>query len=631
MSVLNKVPFINLVLSSLSKDYLLTLASLMNGEGDRTELNRTLDTPSGNRTNISVSDKGVHMCSLQCGTVLFHGYLLYNDSYCVLIHFTDFQRLSMFDIDATNKQFETVSEYLDINELRSIVGDLLVEAGEDVTIQVDDIESGEEPAGKMIASDGEGGAEWVDVPVDANPENDGQEHDPLSLLNVKGRQYTVLTLEDTCNSDGIYFKFERNGNYVVDSTSNYASYIRILDKMVVFVSTFDITKTSSASDPITIGSFENIPTSIFNKLIAGNYLDEQNTRAFVDGTFTSVLANTALQKGTNNDVKLILQTENLVVDTKYHVRHISIFLLSDNHLIAKGCKITNLGASTPTNVVFAKSSDFPTEAQAWEEVTIGSDKFAKFTPWYKKPIYSGSELIGFEISDTKEDDSYQVYDCFLDENGNVLPYILIGRYCMSSTTEASSIDATRATMTISAARALAQAKGTGYQIMDASMQIFWRDLALAISQTVNFNNGSGVASYLGLARMTEGGWWIDGLTHVDTTYLYCNKPSKYVDQPTASSDGYNALSFSMPTNSGGCISKLGYDSNFPTINLPSDTVNNSSYNTYYCDGLYYASGNRPCGVAVGRAIAFNGLFSLDGSHDWTYAGGARLCYKPTIQ
>ena len=303
-------------------------------------------------------------------------------------------------------------------------------------------------------------------------------------------------------------------------------------------------------------------------------------------------------------------------------------LIYSGVVVGDSCTIANLGSSNPTSVTFTKTTGFPTAAQCYEEVTFNGDVFAKFTPWYKKAVFSGSELIGFVISNKKEDADFQPYDCFLDESGNLLPYILIGKFYLSSTSAASSVDAARATMTIGTGRSLCRARGTGYQQMDAAMQMFWRDLALACSETVDFNNGSGVASYLGLARMTEGGWWIDGLTHVDATYLYCSKPSKYVDSPTALTDGYSALSYAMPTSNGSCVSKLGYDSNHPTINFPSASVSNSSFNTYYCDGLYYNTGNRPCNVLVGYANAGNGLFYLNGFLDWSNALGVRLCYKP---
>ena len=451
-----------------------------------------------------------------------------------------------------------------------------------------------------------------------------------------GDNWTEKNIEnlllDQALYDGVSFDFQSNAGFTISANNNYASYVRIVGKVLFMVVSFNITKDSGASDdPITIGQFGNIPDEVFDGLVGNAFLDEQSTRAYVDGTFTSVVAKTALVKGQNHNVSLRLETENLVANTQYHIRHMSTFLLTNNFFQSTGVRINGLGNATPTNVTFSKSTNFPTEAQAWEEVTIGSDKFAKFTTWYRKSIYEGSELKGIIMSNVQEDESFVPYDCFLDESGNVLPYILIGRYCMSSTETANSVDASRATMTIGAGRTLARAKGTGYQLMDVAMQIFWRDLALAISQNVNFNNGAGVASYLGLARMTEGGWWVDGLAHVDNKYLYSNKPSKYTDQPTSATDGYDELGYDMPTESGGCISKLGYDAEHPTVNLPSATVSNGSYNTYYCDGLWYASGNRPCYVAVGGAGAYSGLFYLDGSGGWSGAYGVRLAYKPPIQ
>lgn len=292
------------------------------------------------------------------------------------------------------------------------------------------------------------------------------------------------------------------------------------------------------------------------------------------------------------------------------------------------CEIRNLGSENPNDVTFTKTEGFPTENEAWEEVTIGNDKFAKFTPWYKKPIYNGNELIGFDIQNGPGEGFYP-YDCFLDENGELLEYILIGRYCASNTSEINSVDAMGASSVISAWRSLARAKGTGYQIMDAAMQIFWRDLALAISENVNFNDGSGVPSYLGLARMNNGGWWIDGLTHVNTQFLYCNKPSKYVDSPTSSTDGYEELSYPYPTTIGYCVKKLGYDASHPTVNLPSEGVKNTAYNTYYCDAVYYSTGNLACNVNVGLLSSFAsyGLFFLS-TDNWNVSYGARLCYRP---
>lgn len=463
--------------------------------------------------------------------------------------------------------------------------------------------------------------------IETNPST--EESDPiLRSIKIKGNKYRI----PLDYGDGVQFNFINNANYTLSASANYASYLRVVGQVLYFVASFNITKDTigTGSDPIVVGTFSNIPTSIFNKLVGNTYLDEQNTQAYVDGTFTKVNAATALVKGSNNDVSLRLETTNLTNGVTYHIRHVSVFLLTSNFFQPDGIRIEGLGDSTPTNVTFSASANFPSESALYEEVVKDGSYFAKYTPWYKKPIFNGAELIGFEISNVKEDDDYKIYDCFLDENGNVLPYILLGQYYCTSTTTASSVSGTAATMTIGAGRTLCRAKGTGYQQMDGAMFNFWRDLALACSKRVNFNDGSGVANYLGLKEMTQGGWWIDGLTHVNSKYLYCYKPSKYVDQPTSSSDGYDELSYDMPTTNGLCISKLGYDPNHPTINMPSAGVSNSSFNTYYCDGVYYDTGNRPCNVTVGRADADYGLFYLDGHNAWSFALRVRLCWKPSI-
>lgn len=297
------------------------------------------------------------------------------------------------------------------------------------------------------------------------------------------------------------------------------------------------------------------------------------------------------------------------------------------------CVIDNLGSENPNDVIFTKSSNFPSENQLYEEVVVGGNHFAKFTKWYKKiETDENGNVKKIYISQAKQDEDYHLYDCFYDENGYELDYILIGQYCMSSTTTANSVDATSSGMTIGSGRSLARAKGTGYQIMDAAMQIFWRDLALACSEKINFNNGAGVSSYLGLKRMNETGWWIDGVVQNNGAIYYSNKPSKYVNEPNASTEGYDTFSYSCPTTgSGNSIKNLGYDPNHPTINFPREVSGSNDYSKYYCDAYYYASGNHPIRVDVGYPNAYRGLFAFVGNDVLSFSFGIRLCYKPITE
>lgn len=299
--------------------------------------------------------------------------------------------------------------------------------------------------------------------------------------------------------------------------------------------------------------------------------------------------------------------------------------------IAK-CEIRNLGSENPTDVTFTKTDNFPTENEAWEEVTIGNDKFAKFTPWYKKPIVGGTnndELIGFDIQNGPGE-GFVPYDCFLDEDGNLLDYILIGRYCASNTSAINSVNATAANSEILNWRTLARSKGTGYQLMDAAMYVFWRDLALAISEKIDFNAGTAIQSYLGLSMgETSGfGWWIDGLAMSGNgSYFYCNKPSKYTNISASINVDYTEIY--QPDVGYYCVKSLGYSMSCPIINLPYKNTRVTTYATYYCDAQNISRVSSPLYVLIGGANAINGLFNIIVSSGWvSVSNKVRLCYRP---
>lgn len=298
---------------------------------------------------------------------------------------------------------------------------------------------------------------------------------------------------------------------------------------------------------------------------------------------------------------------------------------------SKYCDIENLGTEYPADVVFTKSTNFPTENQAWEEVVINENYFAKFTKWYKKvEVDENGNVRKIHLSQTKDGPDFHLYDCFIDEDGNELDYILIGRYNISSTTEANSVNATRANLNLSTARTLARAKGQGYQLFDASMFNFWRDLALAVFGNVNFNSGVNRNNYLGLTNFSAGGEWIDGIALNDGTYLYSNKPSKYVNEPTASTDGYSALSYGITFENTDNyeVKELGYDTNYPSINFPKEKTTNSNYDTYYCDLFSVGGGVKPFYAYIGYNDKLAGLFAAIFSISWTNGYGTRLAYRP---
>ena len=291
--------------------------------------------------------------------------------------------------------------------------------------------------------------------------------------------------------------------------------------------------------------------------------------------------------------------------------------------------VSNLGAENPTTVVFDTPAD--SVPKPWSEVEFNGDVFIKFPKMYKKIVtVTDNQITAFEIANAKLDNDYKLYPCFIDESGNELDYILVGKYMSKSSTTCNSVaSGSKVNQTLSNGRTRARARGIGYQLMDWRIQRLWQDLVICTYKKININSGSGITTdTLGL-EWEKSSNWIDGFCHIDSSWVYSNSPSKYIDSPTALSEGYASISgYTAPTINEVEIKKLGYDSTQPFFNYPSATVSNLSYNTYYCDGYYYSSGNHPVNAGVGYTIAYYGAFYCDGINDWSLAYGVRLCYRP---
>ena len=104
-------------------------------------------------------------------------------------------------------------------------------------------------------------------------------------------------------------------------------------------------------------------------------------------------------------------------------------------------------------------------------------------------------------------------------------------------------------------------------------------------------------------------------------------PSAYNDTGT----GFNTLSWNSPTTSGDCLAALGWDDNNPFLCLPKETVNNSGYNTYFCD--YASTSNNIvlcCGADWSNSAAYYGVlyFYRNAASNALINIGGRLLYKP---
>lgn len=328
------------------------------------------------------------------------------------------------------------------------------------------------------------------------------------------------------------------------------------------------------------------------------------------------------QIGTNNIVKKMWGTSEIVKEV---VNGVVVYEKSSS-VIPWSCTVNNLGSQDPTNVSFTHNGTMPT----FNEITIGTDVFIKIPTMYRKVnSVVDFQITSFTIANTQIDNTYQPYSCFIDENNNLLDYILIGKYWISSTTTANSVNATNVSMTIGNGRTLCQAKGTGYLLYDWQIHKLWQDLIICAKQTIDTNAGTAwTTDELGIYWGTFG-CLIDGLVYNNGSVVFSYQPSKYIDSPTSSSDSYDVASYTMPTStSNRNITKLGYDANHPFVNMP-NTASGTSYTTYYCDQYYSGTtNNRPFYAGVGGAGASQGAFRSDFNNAWTYAYACRLCYRP---
>jgi len=301
---------------------------------------------------------------------------------------------------------------------------------------------------------------------------------------------------------------------------------------------------------------------------------------------------------------------------------------------AETCTVTGLGSSNPSSVTFTKSSGW---SDTYETIVKDGDTFKKFpTMWRKVNTTASGQITSWTIATAQIDSSYQVYPCFLAEDGTtVLPYVLMGVSCSNANNVCNSIAGYTGSVsqTISKGRTNARARGIGYQLMDWMIFKLWQDLLCVAMQTINTNSGSEITTdrlgvYWGTYYI-----WVDGVARNSTNWIYSYKPTSYADSPTSSTTNYQQCTYSTPSWSSStseCISKLGYDSGNPFFNYPNAMVTDSNYASYYCDAVYGSTSttNSPVFSRVGGAYADGGAFVCGAGNAWSSALGVRLCYRP---
>ena len=297
--------------------------------------------------------------------------------------------------------------------------------------------------------------------------------------------------------------------------------------------------------------------------------------------------------------------------------------------------VSNLGAENPATVVFNTPAD--SVPKPWSEVEFNGDVFIKFPKMYRKIVtITDNQITAFEIANAKLDDDYKLYPCFIDESGNELDYILVGKYMSKSSDTCNSVASGRAVAkNVETARNFAKARGTGYQLFDWRIHKLWQDLLICTMKTVDTNNGSGITTdALGLVWDSSNSSFIDGFV-IDTGFkwAYSNSPSKYINNPNSLSDSYSIISGYDAAKKEGSndytVKKLGYDTSQPFFNYPSEMrFKYNSWDTYYCDEPSLLRTNKPMASNVGQASAYAGAFHLMSSAGWTATFYNRLCYRP---
>ena len=322
------------------------------------------------------------------------------------------------------------------------------------------------------------------------------------------------------------------------------------------------------------------------------------------------------------------------------LKPVSTFQKSNNALSRVGmsykeppthCIVSGLGSESLSSVTFIKSGNFTKAGLGIEEVTFNGDTFIKIPTLYRKVnTVTNNQITSFTISNTQEDNDFHPYSVFVDESGNTLDYVLMGKYWNTNSSSMVSVQETNIVfMSISSARTNARNRGAGYLQYDWQFQKLWQDLIICFKETVDTNNATTGWTYdeLGIFWGTNG-CWVDGVSGNTGEWIFSDKPSTYIDRPTSSSSGYKTASYSGPTTTSLEISKLGYDNSNEFFNYPNDVTNNDQYNTYYCDAFVYQSGGRPISSFVGYNTAGSGAFSCYVFSGWSGTNLVRLCYRP---
>ena len=138
MSVINKKPYIESVLGSLTQKQKDDLQDLINGAASIFRSYINLTAP------ITSDDKGVNHCVLEAKDKVFTGYLVYTDDYCVMFAYNgNSQAMQIVELYPTVDGYKIIDEELSVFEFRTYVNNYASGSGNEDDSNVYHFEEGD--------------------------------------------------------------------------------------------------------------------------------------------------------------------------------------------------------------------------------------------------------------------------------------------------------------------------------------------------------------------------------------------------------------------------------------------------------------------------------------------------------
>ncbi len=293
MSKIQGKPFIEELVNSLSADLRKELLDLVNGS-DKTPEFRSLV----NKDHlVTGSDKNkVQYIVLETFCKTYTGYLVYNNSYCILIAFNNnTQALQLVNVDLVKNNCRVIKQPVDILELRMYLRDPTA------STTIGEIDSGDEPENKVITSDGNGGAYW------------GSKVNYLVLTGESGtltdEQLAVAQLDSAVAQLGdngqMYYKNSQSNYYIIfKATARVAGNDTIVEKVTINVSdktwsySYDVVAAGESFTPTYDDALSDASTNAVQNKVVTEALEQ---KANVDGNYPTMTVGVADQLSPYDD------------------------------------------------------------------------------------------------------------------------------------------------------------------------------------------------------------------------------------------------------------------------------------------------------------------------------------------